>query len=307
MGIVTFTRAQRKGAHVIITLYGESGSGKTLSAIMLARGLVGPEGKLAVLDTEAGRALIYANVTAFDHAELTPPFSPDRYCLAIKDAESAGYQALVIDQASSAWEGLGGILEQAEAGKNQKGEALQGLVKWSRPKAIQKKFVQTLITTPMHLIICLRAKEKMVQKGGEISSGGYVPIQDKRFIYETTVQLFMPTDQDVKKRGIPRIDKCPEDLLPAFPPGERISIATGERIAEWVAGGAPVDHVLETLRREAEEAADGGLQVLESMWKRLNNDQKRMLQPYLDNLKSIAATADAEPKAEAESAETPDE
>jgi hypothetical protein len=288
-----------------------SGSGKTYSAILLARGLAGPTGKVAFLDTETGRGKIYANLANYDYAELTPPFSPERYSEAIKVAEQAGYDVLVIDSLSHGWNGLGGTLEQADNAKSKSGEPLKGLIKWAEPKARHKKFVQTLLNTRLHLVICLRAKEKMVQKGDKIASEGYVSIQDKNFIYETTIQMFF-SHEDPRRLGIPRLDKCPEDLLPAFPANERISVKTGEMIAAWVKGGIPVDHALETLRHEAEEAAEGGTAVLRVFWERLDKAQQKSLKPYMENLKSIAATADADvpvtfaPVADTDTPETED-
>lgn len=298
MGIVSFTKVQRTGSHVILALFGESGSGKTYSAILLGRGLVGPEGKLALLDTETGRGKIYAKLAnGYDYAELTPPYTPERYVESIKSAEDAGYGALIIDSLSHEWEGIGGVIEDADNGKNKDGDPLKGLVKWAKPKARHKRFVQALLNTRMHLIICMRAKEKLTQKGDKIVSEGYVSVQDKRFIYETTVQLFMPNDSP-STRGIPRLDKCPEDLLGAFKSGEKITVDTGKRISEWVAGGVPVDHAFEALKREAEEAADGGTDVLKALWERLTNAQKKALAPQMENLKSIAKTADTDAAAE---------
>ncbi len=294
MPIVTFTKVQRLGTHAIIAVVGESGSGKTYSSILIARGLVGDKGKVAMLDTEAGRGRMYANLAGgYDYGELTPPFTPERYIEAIKGAEEAGYEALVIDSGSHEWEGIGGTLESADAGTTKDGKPLVGLIKWAAPKARHKRFVQALLNTRMHLIICLRAKEKLEQKGKDIVSAGYVSIQDKRFVYETTVQLFLPKD-DRAKIGIPRLDKCPEDLLGAFPHGQKISVETGRKIAEWIAGGIAVDPALEALRHEAEEAADGGTDVLKAMWARLDKPRQKLLAPYMDNLKSIAATADAD-------------
>lgn len=296
MSIVNFQKAVRKGSHVILVYYGESGCGKTLSAIKTARGLVGPTGKFAVMDTENERALIYAGEAGgWDHGNLTPPFTPERYTLAIQEFEAAGYECLVIDSGSHEWEGLGGILEMAEGGKSQSGAALQGLIKWARPKAAHKRYVQALLQTKMHLIICLRAKEKMVQNGDKIVSDGFVAIQDKRFIYEATVQIFLPNPA-VKgaKRGIPVIEKCPQDLLGAFDESKQIGVDTGERIRAWINGGASVDHGFETLKRAAEEAAGKGADAFRAYWKATSVADRTKLQSQMDNLKSIATAADAE-------------
>lgn len=294
MSTVTFKPAVRKGAHVIITAYGESGCGKTLSLLRLGRGLVGKEGKLAMIDTETGRGMIYASAIpgGYDYAELTPPFTPERYVEAIADADAAGYDALILDSGSHEWEGLGGILEIADEGKSNSGKPLSGLIKWAKPKARHKRYVQALLNSRMHLLISLRAKEKMVQRGDEIVSAGYVPIQDKRFIFETTVQLFLPTYPERAKLGVPVVEKCPADLMAAFPAGEKITEETGRIIGQWVEGGDPVDYAFEKLRHEAEDAAGKGNKALDEWILTVPRQDKAKLKAIGDNLRSIAAAAD---------------
>lgn len=293
--IVTFERARREGSHCLISMEGSSGDGKTYSAILLMRGLVGPEKKFGLLDTETGRGKIYADLAGgYEYGELTPPFTPERYIDAIKIAEAAGLAGLIIDSASHEWEGIGGIGEIAEASN------LKGLNKWARPKARHKKFVQNLLTTRMHIIVCLRAKEKMLQGKDEtgkevIVSGGWVPIQEKGFGYEMTVRLFFAGGG---KKGVPELRKCPQDLLGAFPEGAQISIETGARIAEWVHGGVPVDGEAMTLKRDAEEAAEGGERILDLFIKNLTKSQKDKLKPFGANLRSIAVQADKDAAAE---------
>lgn len=285
--IVTFEKARREGSHVLISMEATSGRGKTLSALLLGRGLVGPDGKLGLLDTETGRGKIYAESIpgGYQYGELTPPYSPERYIAAIKNASDAGLECLIIDSASHEWEGIGGIGEIAEAGGG------KGLQKWAKPKARHKRFVQTLLTTRMHIIVCLRAKEKLLQQGGDIVSGGWVPVQEKFFGYEMTVRLSFP---EGCKPGVPELVKCPADLLGAFRGSEQVSVDAGARIAEWVKGGAPVDPALQALKTEAEEAAAGGAAVLDAFWKRLSKPQKDALKPFGANLRSIADTADKE-------------
>ena len=56
---VEFTYAKRENVTVLLSLAGQSGSGKTFSALRLAKGMA-PAGKIAFIDTEARRALHYA-------------------------------------------------------------------------------------------------------------------------------------------------------------------------------------------------------------------------------------------------------
>lgn len=296
--IVSFSRARREGSHVLISMEATSGRGKTYSALMLGRGLVGPDGKLGLLDTETGRGKIYADAIpgGYEYGELTPPYAPERYVAAIQAASKAGLDCLIIDSASHEWEGIGGIGEIAEGGRSSSGSELKGLQKWAKPKARHKRFVQTLLTTRMHIIVCLRAKEKLIQEGNAITSGGWVPVQEKFFGYEMTVRLFFP---EGVKPGVPELVKCPADLLGAFRAGEQVSVASGERIAQWVKGGTPVDAVLMALKNDAEQAAEGGGAVLDKFLLGLTKGQKASLAPFGANLRSIAATIDKE-AAEAE-------
>src|SRR5579859_30580 len=167
MTILNITKAVRKGAHVIIALYGYSGSGKTLSALLLARGLAGKDGKICMIDTESGRGMIYAQAVpgGYDYAELTPPFTPERYTEAFAEVEATGAKVVIVDSSSHEWAGIGGIVEMADSGKSQAGVPLQGLVKWAGPKARHKRWIAALLQSHMHVILCVRAKEKLVQKG----------------------------------------------------------------------------------------------------------------------------------------------
>src|SRR3954452_21520417 len=61
MGILNIAPAERAGAHLLIQLYGPPRSGKTYTALRMARGMVGPNGRIGVLDTESGRARLYSD------------------------------------------------------------------------------------------------------------------------------------------------------------------------------------------------------------------------------------------------------
>src|SRR5437899_8067002 len=75
MGILNIAPAERAGAHLLIQLYGPPRSGKTYTALRIARGMVGPKGQIGVLDTESGRARLYSDKIpgGFVVGELTPP------------------------------------------------------------------------------------------------------------------------------------------------------------------------------------------------------------------------------------------
>src|SRR4051812_14798137 len=104
-----------------MAIVGPGGSGKTFSALAIASGLVtpgrGPHGvSIAVIDAEKGSASKYAEKFTFDCQELGT-FDPRNYIGAIREADAAGYEVLIIDSLSHAWTGKGGVLDMVEAAK----------------------------------------------------------------------------------------------------------------------------------------------------------------------------------------------
>ena len=75
-----FKPAERKNVSLLVGLAGGTGSGKTMSAFRLAKGICGDK-RFAVVDTENGRASHYADMFDFDVAELRAPFRPERTTL----------------------------------------------------------------------------------------------------------------------------------------------------------------------------------------------------------------------------------
>lgn len=294
--------AERKATPSLICLWGPSGSGKTFSALKLARGLVGEAGKIGLIDTENKRAEFYADIgRPWDHLDMQPPFTPQRYIEALRAFEEAGgYGCIIVDSMSHIWEGEGGVLDMAS------GNNYTGLLKWQAPKMAYKRALNYLLRAPFHVIFCMRSKEGVRQVGrgkdSEIESVGLEPICEKNFIYEMTVSVLLggdhrpvhhSTDRFKCNPAIPSV-KAPDDVWAAIKPGEYLSEATGQAIAEWVNGGAVFDAELENLRRAAKDVATLGVARLEQHWKSLNGKQQRMLKPNVEELKKIARDADAE-------------
>jgi hypothetical protein len=283
-------RAVREKTFTLTSIAGPSGSGKTYSAILYARGLVGPHGKVGFIDTENKRSRFYADVAGgFDVIDLDPPFTSARYIEAIRAFEDAGYKAIVIDSISHEWEGSGGVLEQADAIEQATKRA--GLHCWAKPKAGHKKLMNELLQTRAHLIFCCRVKEKVVQVKGangktEIVNEGFVVVQEKMFIYEMTVSMML-----AEGTHVPTIQKCPGDLEFAFPSGKKITREVGAAVGQWSDQGVAVDQELEAAKREGLLAANKGMTALLDWWKGLGKRQTA-LEGMKDTFKSIATAAD---------------
>jgi len=245
-----FRPAKRENVGLLIGLAGASGSGKTYTAMRLAKGIAGDK-PFAVIDTEAGRAKHYADAFRFDHGDLAPPFNPDAYADAIRAADKAGYPVIVVDSCSHEWAGTGGCLDMQEAeldrmaGDDWKKREACKMAAWIRPKGQHKKMVQTLLQVRAHLIMCFRAEEKIEMVRGDNGKlqivpkvtptgiDGWVPICEKNLPYELTASFLLLAAHP----GIPKPIKLQEQHRALFPLDRPITEESGRKIAEWAAGG----------------------------------------------------------------------
>lgn len=241
-----FKPAVREQTSLIIVFSGPSGGGKTKSALRLATGLANG-GKIAFIDTENGRGLHYADQFKYDYCELSEPFSPARYADAIKSADDAGYAVIVLDSFSHSWNGSGGcqdmhdaVLDRMAGSDWNKRERLN-VTAWGEPKQEHKRMMQHLLQTRAHIILCLRAEEKIKmvkdEKGKiQIVPIGWQPICEKNVPFEATVSCLLLDE----KPGVPVPIKLQDQHKHAFPEGRQINEETGKALAAWAAGGKPV-------------------------------------------------------------------
>jgi hypothetical protein len=247
-----FRPATRENVGLLIGLSGGTGSGKTFTAMRLAQGIAGDK-PFAVIDTEAGRAKHYADRFKFDHGDLTPPFTPDRYAEAIAAADAAKYPVIVVDSTSHEWAGEGGILDWQEAeldrmaGSDWKKRESCKMAAWIKPKMSHKHMVQRLLQVRAHLILCFRAEPKVEMVRGEggrmeirekqslTGLHGWIPITEKNLPYELTASFLLMAD----KPGVPLPIKLQEQHRILFPLDKPITEESGARLVAWANGGAP--------------------------------------------------------------------
>lgn len=233
----TFKTAKRVGTTTLIGLAGGTGSGKTYSALRLATGLADGR-EFGVIDTEAGRALHYADEFNFQHGDLGPPFTPDRYREAIVAAEAAGFPVVVVDSMSHEHAGDGGILDMHEAEWARLGhkESTKFLA-WVKPKGQHKRMVSRLLQLRCHLILCFRAepKIKLVKRGGktEVVNAGWQPVVAKGLDFEMTASWML----EHEKPGMAAAPiKLPKQFESIFPKDQLIDERAGEKLAAWASG-----------------------------------------------------------------------
>ncbi len=282
-----FTPAVRENVTILVGLAGPSGSGKTKSALRLAEGLAGGK-PIAFIDTEARRGLHYADAHKFIHADMRGPFRPERFIEAVRVAEKAGAGVVIIDSFSHEYDGDGGILDWAS---ELEAKGTKSPANWKEPKLAHKRLMNELLQCRAHLIFCLRADEKIAIERREVDGRmktvvvplGWVPICEKRFMYEMTASFTLTADNP----GQPNFHlphKLQEQHRAFFPEGKFIDQEAGSRLAEWARGGVQPPAPEPVAARDkgqliamGEEAASCSMALLGGFWTSLTPEEKRIV------------------------------
>jgi hypothetical protein len=245
---IQIRKARRSATKLRLLLEGPSGAGKTYGALMAAKGMGCQQ--VIVIDTEQGSSDLYDSIMPFDVIDLRPPFSPEAYIEAIEAAEQAGADCIVIDSISQEWNGKGGCLELVDeiARAKFKGNT------WSAYSEItprHRAFIDRMLRSSCHVIATTRSKTETAQvtEGGRarVVKLGMKAETREGAEYEFTIVLDLVHDGHFAVASKDRTGLFGGDPKP-------ITVDTGRRIAEWLAGG----HAVETPRLKTEPAIDTG-------------------------------------------------
>lgn len=287
MSIINIREAVRAGSKVVIGVAGTSGSGKTYTALKMARGMVDNPREIGFLDTENRRGSLYADILdgPFLIGDLYAPFSPDRYAQAIKEFQDAGVKVLVVDSASHEHEGEGGLEDHAHRptanGQERK------IADWQGAKREHKKFMRALLQSDMHIIVTLRAREKMdFSNPKQPKSLGIQPICEKNFMFEMTASMMMWNEGQSQQ-----FLKMPEALRSIFGNGQGyLNEGHGNALIDWVNSGVKIDEELESWKNKLQMSCDGGTKSLESEFMQAPARVKQIVKSsgFIDQLKATA-------------------
>jgi len=244
-----FTKAERIDASMKLAITGPSGSGKTYGALKLARGLVGSKGRIAFVDTENGSGKLYYNLTEFFHCDLSAPFEYQKFIDAVRAAEQAGFDCVVIDSLSHLWQG---ILDEKSNIDRRGGNQYTN---WTVPTSHLNETIQTILQSRIHVIACLRVKTEYVLQEETNAKGknvqvpkkvGLAPVMRDNIEYEFSTVLEVGMDHRCnasKDRTGLFVDKT-------FRIDERI----GEQIAAWLSGNLqPINQEPDDFSTETEK------------------------------------------------------
>lgn len=229
--------AERKQSFMKLGLQAPSGAGKTYSALLLAKGLVGDLSKVAIIDSEKS-ADLYAHFGDYQVLTLDPPLSPKNYIKAIEVCKKEGMQVIIIDSLSHAWS----YLKSYHA--TMAGNSFQN---WSTLKPLHSELIDTIIQTPIHFICTLRTKHDyvMTEKNGKIVPEKVglkaVTTDDTEYEFSIVFELDIAHHATVSK-----------DRTGLFAPLKVpfiISEDTGKVIKEWCDRGVTIQDVADWIKQ----------------------------------------------------------
>ena len=231
-----FKTAERGQSKLRLAITGPSGAGKTFSALKIAAGLV-PGGRIAVIDTEAKSAELYAGlpgIPSFSCVDFSPPFTTENYLRLIKIAQNEGFDLLIIDSISHQWDGAEGSIKYRKDSEELARSNINTWTNWAKYSPEHDKFKMALIHTPMHMIATMRSKTSYIaeinDKGRTAPKKmGLQPIQRDGIEYEFAIVFDMNIDH------IASVSKDRTGIFAgqSFKPDAE----TGKIIKDWIASG----------------------------------------------------------------------
>lgn len=240
-------RSTKKAAKIRLSLQGPAGSGKSMSALLLAYGMTGNWESIGVIDTERGSANLYSHLGPYYVLNLEEPFTPERYIEAIKLCENSNIQVIVIDGISPEWTGKNGILEIHEQVTSRM-KIPNSFTAWASVTPRHQAFIDAILQSTCHVITTIRTKTEYViseRNGKQVPQKvGMAPVTRDNYEYEVSVSL----DLDSEHCALSSKDRTG---LFADKPRFRITVETGKLILDWINSASPaitVDSVKEKIK-----------------------------------------------------------
>ncbi|HHT9107106.1 MAG TPA: ATP-binding protein [Candidatus Wunengus sp. YC63] len=243
-----FQKAEKSLTKARICISGPAGSGKTYSSLIIATGL---GSRIALIDSEHGSGALYSDKFNYDILRLSPPFECKKYIEAIKEAESCGYDVLIIDSLSHGWAGEGGLLDMKDkiiqSGKGNDWTA------WRYVTPLHNQLVESILQSKCHIIATARSKMKYApeEENGKIKKVrkiGLDPVLREGMEYEFTIVF------DLSNEHVATSSKDRTSLFDGqfFIPGKE----TGQKILSWLKQGSNNQHDPVCTKQEANSQND---------------------------------------------------
>lgn len=250
---MSFVPARRDQAFLRFLLWGESGGGKSYTALLLLSILVSEmlgqpewvllpkegeagqpkvspelERHIAVIDGE-GRLREYAGGQPFWFSVEEPTdFKEDTLLPILDEVRRGGFSGLLFDPFSHVWQGQGGTLaHHSELGGSFKD--------WGPAKASYRRILSSLLALDAHFIATARAKVEKTIEGKQVVSHGLQPIGEEGVEYEFSLvgKMQQGGDLTVMKSSAPQVGSG--EFFEK--PGRRF----GLKLCQWVGQGVTLE------------------------------------------------------------------
>ena len=305
-----------------IGLSGGSGTGKTYSALLMARGIAetmtGKAGaKIGYVDTENRRALHYKQAfpemmhydfQAVDERGNVVGFGPERWIEVIDAAEAEGLPVVMLDSFSHAWEGVGGVLDlhaqtlDRLTGGNDDLKDRRSQLAWAEIKPRYRRLIDRIVRAKTNIIICTRAKPVMQKGFGANATNArktktrradvpWDPAADGDLMFEMTTMVIL----DPEAPGCPVYQiKVADQFKGLLDPRKPMGIETGRAMAEWAKGQGDAQRQKELLDKARDEARKGKAAFTEFWNGPEGKENRALLRTVLEECQSLANAADAD-------------
>ncbi|WDC92854.1 AAA family ATPase (plasmid) [Latilactobacillus curvatus] len=260
------TIAKREKIKIPILVTGASGSGKTVSSLLIAKGIVEkmypdlPSEdqwlKIAVIDTEHNRAKYYADseiggsqVGEFLHADFKPPYNASELSIGISQLKEKGVEVIILDSLTHMWSGDGGIQNQVD--NLNKHSSKNSMLAWGKVKPEIEKLFKLITDSSVFMICTARSKAGYDMEKNE--AGKVIPVKiglkpEIRDGWEYEFAINFNINQDHSAEAI-------KDNTNMFNDFGVINEESGHRIYEWSSQGIDMNKKRNELILRIEELA----------------------------------------------------
>jgi hypothetical protein len=230
MSVFKVSKAKRSRRPLKVDIQGTSGSGKTFSAIRLAKSMIraGIGTKVVVADSENESASLYDGITIdgekweYDVCPIPPDKqNPAGYSECYTHLVSAGYDIIIIDSMSHAWAGALARVDEIGARSRSGDKFTTG---WRQVTPEQEALFRTITDSRAHLITTTRVKTEYDKVAGASGKESWAKVGTKsvqrdgaEYEYDVVIRMNNEAGEHVavvdKVRGCTAMDgksaKCP--------------------------------------------------------------------------------------------------
>lgn len=297
------TIAKREKIKIPILVTGASGSGKTASSLIMAKGIIEkmfPKlsedeqwKKIAVIDTEHERSKYYADaeiagvhIGEFYHANFEPPYTDSALKQGVDELKKLGIEVIIIDSLSHLWSGKGGIQDQVDTA----GKRYKGIMAWNQVKPNIENLLHVLTANNIFIISTARSKTSYDMETND--KGKVVPIKTglkpeirDGWDYEFAINF------DINQG---HVAKAIKDNTNMFDEDAPITKETGYKIYEWSSEGVDPEEERQALISKVQELfnLDDNNKKMVVSWERKSNIKfenwdKKQLRYAVNNLHKV--------------------